>query len=160
MSCCSFFFSNRRLHTVCALVTGVLTFALPIFFPPQALGGDVIEAMMTVAAQGLWNLFLPQSERGAGLSNRDYAPICEVMGRSPIGAEAFNCSAPDTGNMEVLARYGSEEHKKRWLEPLLAGEIRTCFAMTEQKVASSDAPNIESRIRRADRKSTRLNSIH
>src|SRR3546814_20518958 len=94
MSCCSFFFSNRRLHTVCALVTGVLTFALPIFFPPQALGGDVIEAMMTVAAQGLWNLFLPPSERGAGLSNRDYAPICEVMGRSPNGAEAFTGSPP------------------------------------------------------------------
>jgi acyl-CoA dehydrogenase len=114
----------------------------PHFHPP------VMEELKEEARRrGLWNLFLPhETEWGGGLSNLDYAPLAEVTGRSAIGPEALNCSAPDTGNMEILTMFGTDEQKERWLRPLLDGEIRSCFAMTEPEVASSDATNVQCRI--------------
>jgi acyl-CoA dehydrogenase len=115
----------------------------PHFHPP------IMDELKQHAREaGLWNMFLPDEEHGAGLSNSDYAPLAEILGRSAIASEACNCSAPDTGNMEVLAQFGTPEQKDRWLQPLLEGEIRSAFAMTEPDVASSDATNIELRIER------------
>jgi acyl-CoA dehydrogenase len=152
--------SSDRLAT---LTSAVRTFLEERIYPAEAVYVEqlnaaptrwsvpaVMEELKTAArAAGLWNLFLPESEKGAGLTNAEYAPLCELMGRSPIASEAFNCSAPDTGNMEVLVRYGTPAQQDRWLKPLLAGEIRSCFAMTEPAVASSDATNIECRIQRS-----------
>ena len=152
--------SSDRLAT---LTSAVRTFLEERIYPAEAVYVEqlnaaptrwsvpaVMEELKTAArAAGLWNLVLPESEKGAGLTNAEYAPLCELMGRSPIASEAFNCSAPDTGNMEVLVRYGTPAQQDRWLKPLLAGEIRSCFAMTEPAVASSDATNIECRIQRS-----------
>ena len=143
-----------------ALATRLAAFMDEHIYPNEAIfrrqiaDGDrwqptaIVEELKPKArAAGLWNLFLPESERGAGLSNAEYAPLCEIMGRSAAFApEVFNCSAPDTGNMEVLVRYGTDEQRRQWLDPLLAGTIRSCFAMTEPDVASSDATNIRSAI--------------
>ena len=147
---------------IATLTTKLRTFLEDRVYPAEAIYAEqqsaaptrwavppIMEELKTAArAAGLWNLFLPESEKGAGLTNAEYAPLCELMGRSPIASEVFNCSAPDTGNMEVLVRYGTPAQQDRWLKPLLAGEIRSCFAMTEPAVASSDATNIECRIRR------------
>jgi acyl-CoA dehydrogenase len=137
-------FMDREVYPAEAVYERQLAEAADRWQPPPVLE----ELKRKARAAGLWNLFLPESEFGAGLGNLEYAPLCEIMGRSPIAPEAFNCSAPDTGNMEVLARYGTSEQQERWLKPLLAGEIRSAFAMTEPAVASSDATNIEASIRR------------
>ena len=148
--------------TVAALRSELKAFVNEVVYPNEQLYVDqvdsgenrwvsppIMEEMKQQARDaGLWNLFLPDSAHGAGLSNLEYAPLCEVMGRSPIAPEVFNCSAPDTGNMEVLVRYGTEAQRQRWLTPLLAGEIRSAYAMTEPHVASSDATNISARIER------------
>jgi acyl-CoA dehydrogenase len=137
-------FMEREVYPAEAVYERQLAAAADRWQPPPVLE----ELKKKARAAGLWNLFLPDPELGAGLSNLEYAPLCEIMGRSPIAPEVFNCSAPDTGNMEVLARYGTREQQERWLKPLLAGEIRSAFAMTEPAVASSDATNIEASIRR------------
>jgi acyl-CoA dehydrogenase len=147
-------FMDREVYPAEAVYERQLAEATDRWQPPPVLE----ELKQKARAAGLWNLFLPESEFGAGLGNLEYAPLCEIMGRSPIAPEAFNCSAPDTGNMEVLARYGTSEQQERWLKPLLAGEIRSAFAMTEPAVASSDATNIEASIRREGNSSYVINA--
>ncbi len=144
---------SRELHARVTQFMDAHVYPNEHLFEAQVAEGDrwqptqIVEELKEKAkAEGLWNLFLPDSHRGAGLSNLDYAPLCEIMGRVAFAPEVFNCSAPDTGNMEVLERYGTEAQKKEWLEPLLDGRIRSCFAMTEPEVASSDATNIAASI--------------
>ncbi len=144
---------SRELHARVTQFMDAHVYPNEHLFEEQVAEGDrwqptkIVETLKEKAkAEGLWNLFLPDSHRGAGLSNLDYAPLCEIMGRVAFAPEVFNCSAPDTGNMEVLERYGTEAQKKEWLEPLLEGRIRSCFAMTEPEVASSDATNIAASI--------------
>ncbi len=128
--------------------------AEPIAREQMQEGDDVIEppVLKEIRAKakeiGLWNLFLPDSEYGAGLNNLEYAPLCEIMGRSPMASRAFNCNAPDTGNMEILAEFGTPAQKKQWLEPLLEGEIRSCFSMTEPEVSGADPTGLRTRAER------------
>ncbi|MEB2344205.1 MAG: acyl-CoA dehydrogenase family protein [Deltaproteobacteria bacterium] len=115
---------------------------------PHAEPPVMLEIRAKAKGLGLWNLFLPDAEYGAGLTNLDYAPLCEVMGRSPLGARAFNCQAPDTGNAEILAEFGTPEQKRQWLEPLLDGTIRSCFSMTEPETSGADPTGLQTRVRR------------
>ncbi|MET0385893.1 MAG: acyl-CoA dehydrogenase family protein [Polyangiales bacterium] len=135
-------FARKECHPAEAVFAEQLSKATDRWQPVPV----VEELKKKAKANGLWNLFLPESEHGAGLTNLEYAPLCEIMGHYPLASEATNCSAPDTGNMETIVRYGNDEHKERWLKPLLAGEIRSAFCMTEPDVASSDATNISARI--------------
>ena len=131
-----------------ALIERLTRFMDDHVYPAEGRPEQLEPLKARARAEGLWNLFLPDAEHGAGLSNREYAPLAEIMGRSPMAPEVFNCSAPDSGNMEILARYGTPAQQERWLRPLLDGRIRSCFSMTEPGVASSDATNIEAEIRR------------
>jgi len=131
-----------------ALIERLARFMDEHVYPAEGRPEQLEPLKARARAEGLWNLFLPDAEHGAGLSNREYAPLAEIMGRSPMAPEVFNCSAPDSGNMEILARYGTPAQRERWLRPLLDGRIRSCFSMTEPGVASSDATNIEAEIRR------------